>query len=65
MDGAGLCCRLVPAFELQLLVASPDLGEGLIDVHGGLAGPGAGRVPLPPAVLVQRPCDEAVTELQM
>lgn len=58
MDGAGLHCQLVPAFELQLLVAFPDLGECLIDVHGGLAGPSAGRVPLTPAVLVQRPCDE-------
>lgn len=33
VDGAGLCRHFLPAFELQVLVPLPDLGEGLIDVH--------------------------------
>lgn len=56
VDGAGLCCQLLPALQLQVLVLHSDLSERLVDVHRRLPGAVTGRVPLPPVVLVQGTC---------
>ena len=57
--GGGLLRRgVVPPVQPKALVLQAHLGEGLVDVHGGLPGAVARRVPPTPAALVQHACNE-------
>lgn len=54
LDGGTLARQVLPAIQLQFLVAQLDLGQVFLHVDGRLLGVTARRKLLGPVVLVQR-----------